>query len=118
MKRMFLETNPFLLVLTMVVSALHMLFDMLAFKNDVSFWKQNKSLEGLSLRTIVVNTFFQCVIFLYLLDNDTSWMILLSSGVGLLIEVWKMQKGLLTSLQWTDASTGSRYWIPRLHSQR
>ena len=36
-----------------------MLFDMLAFKNDVAFWKENKSLEGLSLRTIVINTFFQ-----------------------------------------------------------
>ncbi|KAM3570463.1 hypothetical protein VYU27_007486 [Nannochloropsis oceanica] len=113
-KRMFLETNPILLVITLIVSALHMLFDMLAFKNDVAFWKENKSLEGLSLRTIVINTFFQCVIFLYLLDNDTSWMVLFSSGMGLLIEIWKVQKGMLTSLRWTDPATGARFWIPRL----
>ena len=36
-----------------------MLFDMLAFKSDVAFWRQAKSMEGLSLRTIVLNTFFQ-----------------------------------------------------------
>ena len=36
----------------------------------------------------------QTIIFLYLLDNDTSWMVLLSNGVGLLIEYWKVTKAL------------------------
>ena len=43
--------------------------------------------QGLSLRAVVLNCFFQTVIFLYLVDNDTSYMILVSSGVGLVIEV-------------------------------
>ncbi|KAJ0408326.1 hypothetical protein ATCC90586_000067 [Pythium insidiosum] len=95
MKRMFLDTNPWLLGLTMVVSLLHSLFDFLAFKNDVSFWKQQKSLAGLSLRTLALNTFFQLVIFLYLMDNDTSWMVLLSSFVSLLINAWKIKKAVV-----------------------
>ena len=33
LKRMFVETNPYLLALTFVVSLLHSVFDMLAFKN-------------------------------------------------------------------------------------
>lgn len=35
---------PWLLLqgLTMVVSLLHTVFDMLAFKNDIGFWKNNK----------------------------------------------------------------------------
>jgi hypothetical protein len=92
-----------------VVSVLHMVFDFLAFKNDIAFWcvarssgsvdalshnalcvvcrKENKSLEGLSVRTIFLNTGCQFVIFLYLLDNETSFMILMSSGIGLVIEV-------------------------------
>jgi hypothetical protein len=45
-KRMIAETNPFLLGVTGVVSMFHMLFDILAFKNDISFWRKNKSLEG------------------------------------------------------------------------
>ncbi|KAG0486954.1 hypothetical protein HPP92_009049 [Vanilla planifolia] len=37
LKRVFLEGNPYLLVVTMIVSVLHSLFDFLAFKNDVVF---------------------------------------------------------------------------------
>jgi hypothetical protein len=99
LRRMFLETNPILLGVTIIVSCLHMLFDMLAFKNDVAFWRKNKSMEGLSLRTIVINTFFQAVIFLYLADHETSWMVLFSSGVGLLIDIWKIQKAFLGSVR-------------------
>ncbi|GAB9469847.1 Cleft lip and palate transmembrane protein 1 [Globisporangium polare] len=97
MKAMFIETNPYLLGITVCVSMLHSLFDFLAFKNDVSFWRNQKSLAGLSLRTIVLNTFFQLVIFLYLMDNDTSWMILMSSLISLLIEVWKIKKAIKIS---------------------
>ncbi|RKO92493.1 cleft lip and palate transmembrane protein 1-domain-containing protein [Blyttiomyces helicus] len=94
-KRMFRDTSPFLLVVTMAVSILHSLFDFLAFKNDISHWKNKKHMEGLSFRTIILNVFFQAVILLYLLDNDTSWMILFSNGAGLLIEIWKIQKTVI-----------------------
>jgi hypothetical protein len=36
-------------------------FDFLAFKNDIGFWKDNKSMEGLSARSIVINAFCQLV---------------------------------------------------------
>ena len=44
----------------------------------------------------VLPRLLQTVIFLYLADNDTSWMILISSGVGLAIEVWKLKKAIKT----------------------
>ena len=69
MKRMFMETNPILLGITMAVSLLHSLFDFLAFKNDIEFWKKRKDMEGLSLRGMLLNMFFQSIIFLYQLDN-------------------------------------------------
>jgi len=93
-KKIFLEGNPYMLALTMVVSFLHTIFDVFAFKNDIGFWKSNKSMEGLSARTILINVFCQLVILLYLLDNDTSFVVLLSSGMGLLIEVWKVTKAM------------------------
>ena len=34
---------------------LHSVFDFLAFKNDIGFWKNNKSMEGLSARSILFN---------------------------------------------------------------
>ena len=53
------ETSPLLLGLTAFVSVLHMLFDFLAFKNDITFWKNNKSMTGLSLSSMLMNLFFQ-----------------------------------------------------------
>ncbi|KAL6072918.1 Cleft lip and palate transmembrane protein 1 like protein, variant 2 [Balamuthia mandrillaris] len=108
-KRMLFETNPYLLGLTLFVSVLHSIFDFLAFKNDITFWKNRKSMEGLSVRTIFLNVFIQFVIFLYLLDNDTSWIILISSGVGLLIEAWKITKAGDVSYSWPQGS------YPRIH---
>lgn len=96
-KRIFLEGNPYLLALTMVVSLLHTVFDMLAFKNDIGFWKNNKSMEGLSARSVLINAFCQLIILLYLLDNETSMVVLFSSFVGTGIEFWKVTKAMNVS---------------------
>ena len=81
-KRIFLEGNPYFLALTLVVSLLHTVFDALAFKSDVGFWKANKSMEGLSARTVLINAGCQVVVFLYVLNNETSMLILGSVGAG------------------------------------
>eukprot|EP00833_Pecoramyces_ruminatium_P006993 jgi/Orpsp1_1/1181025/evm.model.c7180000075544.2 len=91
-KRMLRETNPVLLGITFTVSIVHSIFDVLAFSNDVKFWKERKDMVGLSLRSLLMNIFTQTVIFLYLLDNETSWMVIVSNAVGLVIEVWKIHK--------------------------
>jgi hypothetical protein len=95
-KRMLLETNPWFLGLTALVSILHVVFEMLAFKNDVSHWRQKKEMTGVSVRTIITNVFVQAIILLYLIDNNenTSWMILLGSGMGVVIEAWKITKAV------------------------
>ncbi|KAK8200095.1 cleft lip and palate transmembrane protein 1-domain-containing protein [Phyllosticta capitalensis] len=93
-KRILLDSNVYLLATTGVVSVLHMIFEMLAFKNDVSHWRNKKDNVGTSVRTIIANVFMQSVIFLYLMDNNenTSWMILFGQGTGILIEAWKITK--------------------------
>uniref|UniRef100_A0A915DJ93 Cleft lip and palate associated transmembrane protein n=1 Tax=Ditylenchus dipsaci TaxID=166011 RepID=A0A915DJ93_9BILA len=77
-KQALLETNPVLLGVTVVVSILHTVLEFLAFKNDVQFWRERKSLEGLSVRSVL----------------STSWVIKLSVAFGLLIELWKIPKVL------------------------
>ncbi|RCH80039.1 hypothetical protein CU098_003112, partial [Rhizopus stolonifer] len=113
-KRMFMETNPVLLGTTILVSLLHSLFEMLAFKNDIQFWKKKENSTGISVRTLIVNIFFQIVIFLYLLDNnqETSYMVLISQGFGLLIELWKVFKALKYELVWVPGSL-----LPKLGHQ-
>ncbi|KAF8915437.1 cleft lip and palate associated transmembrane protein [Mucidula mucida] len=99
-KRMLLETNPWFLGLTGLVSMLHVVFEMLAFKSDVSHWREKKEMVGVSVRTIVTNVFVQIVVLLYLIDNNdnTSWMILFGSGMGVLIEAWKITKAVDISI--------------------
>jgi len=110
LRTMLLETNPYLLVVTAIVSVLHTVFDILAFKNDISFFKNKKSMEGLSLRSMIVNAFFSLVILLYLADNDTSYMVVMSNGVGLVIEFWKISKAITIKweggkIEWVEAQS-------------
>lgn len=91
-KEALLETSPILLGLTVLVSIAHSVFEFLAFKNDIQFWKDRKSLEGLSVRSVFFNLFQSVVVLLYVLDNDTNTLIRISIGIGLLIELWKIPK--------------------------
>ncbi|CAM9547853.1 unnamed protein product [Phaeothamnion confervicola] len=112
LREMLAETSPWLLIVTFAVTLLHNVFDILAFKNDVSFWKNKRSLEGLSVRSIGLNCFFQLIILLYLADNDTSWAVLFSHVLGVIIEFWKIGKAFLVSLDW--GSPSAPRWLPRL----
>jgi len=49
---MYLETDKILLAVTMIVSLLHTVFEFLAFKNDISFWNNKESMEGISVKTL------------------------------------------------------------------
>ena len=109
-RTLLLETSPLLLAVTGVVSILHTIFDMLAFKNDISFFKSRKSMEGLSLRSMIVNASFQVIILAYLADNETSLMVLASNGIGLAIEIWKISKAVTVSyadgkIQWVETKS-------------
>eukprot|EP00587_Corethron_hystrix_P008430 CAMPEP_0113314266 /NCGR_PEP_ID=MMETSP0010_2-20120614/10392_1 /TAXON_ID=216773 ORGANISM="Corethron hystrix, Strain 308" /NCGR_SAMPLE_ID=MMETSP0010_2 /ASSEMBLY_ACC=CAM_ASM_000155 /LENGTH=313 /DNA_ID=CAMNT_0000170511 /DNA_START=98 /DNA_END=1039 /DNA_ORIENTATION=- /assembly_acc=CAM_ASM_000155 len=109
-RNMLMDTNPFLLAITFAVSILHTVFDFLAFKNDISFYKKQKSMVGLSVRTMSINAFFSIIIFLYLADNDTSTMVLLSNAVGCCIEIWKLSRAVKISfvdgkLSWIEAES-------------
>ena len=93
-KRVLLETNIWLLAITGIVSLLHTVLEMLAFKSDIAHWRKKKDTVGVSVRTIIGNVFMQTVIFLYLMDNNenTSWMILGGQGFSILLEAWKITR--------------------------
>ncbi|CAJ0584868.1 unnamed protein product, partial [Mesorhabditis spiculigera] len=95
---LFVDTNLYLLGVTFLVSALHLLFDVLSFKNDISFWRQKKTMEGLSTKALLWRAFSYTVIFFYLMDQRTSLLVLVPSGISCLIEYWKCTKALKISL--------------------
>ncbi|KAK4156481.1 cleft lip and palate transmembrane protein 1-domain-containing protein [Chaetomidium leptoderma] len=91
-KEIFIDTNPILLGITIVVSIAHMILETLAFGSDIAHYRKKKDNVGISVRSILANVFMQGVIFLYLIDQsqNTSWMILGGQAVGILIELWKI----------------------------
>lgn len=92
-KEMLTENNPYYLALTFVVSMLHSLFEFLAMKNDVMFWRNLESHKGISVRSLYTNFFMDIIIFLYLLDSEeTSMLILIPSFIEIFITVWKIMK--------------------------
>ena len=109
-KSILIDTNIYLLSTTAVVSVLHMIFEGLAFKSDISHWRNKKDNVGISVRTILANVFMQLIIFLYLFDNmdGTSWMILFGQGTGILLEAWKITK--VVDVRVREATPDS--WLP------
>uniref|UniRef100_A0A669D6N0 Lipid scramblase CLPTM1L n=1 Tax=Oreochromis niloticus TaxID=8128 RepID=A0A669D6N0_ORENI len=99
-KGIFVDTNLYFLALTFFVAAFHLLFDFLAFKNDISFWKQKKSMVGMSSKAVLWRCFSTIVIFLYLLDEQTSLLVLIPAGIGSMIEVWKVKKAFKIQVFW------------------
>ncbi|KAJ8979574.1 hypothetical protein NQ317_019149 [Molorchus minor] len=100
-KGVFADTNLYLLCATISIGSIHLLLDFLSFKNDVSFWKSQTSMAGLSSRTVIWRTFSQTIVFLYLLDEGTSLLVLIPSGIATIIEFWKVSKVFKTSISWT-----------------
>uniref|UniRef100_A0A4W5NVB1 CLPTM1 regulator of GABA type A receptor forward trafficking n=1 Tax=Hucho hucho TaxID=62062 RepID=A0A4W5NVB1_9TELE len=91
-----LETNPYLLGVTIVVSIVHSIFEFLAFKNDIQFWNSRKSMEGLSVRSIVFGVFQSLVVLLYILDNETNFVVQVS-GFSLINNKKKRLKSRLVT---------------------
>lgn len=91
---LFTDTNIMFLALTFFVSTFHLLFEFLAFKHDVHYWKERKTMEGLSLNTVLYRCISTIIIFLYLMDEQTSYIVLVPAGIGSIIEIWKVTKAL------------------------
>lgn len=99
-KGIFSDTNLYLLMMTFMVAAFHMLFDILAFKNDISYWKNRRSMVGLSSRAVVWRCVSTFIVFLYLLDENTSMLVLIPAGIGTVIELWKVTKAFKMKVHW------------------
>ena len=72
-------------------------------------------MSGLSIRGILINSIFQLIIFLYLLESETSWIILLSVGIGAIIELWKISR--VFEIKWTKLKYFPLIYLPTFHDR-
>jgi len=97
MRDLFANTSPKLLIATFVVSFLHLIFEVLAFKNDVSFWQScspDTLNKYMSVQSIVVGIVMQSLLLIYLWDEGSNIIVLITSLAAILIDVWKVQRAM------------------------
>lgn len=87
--KMILSDNGFYyLVVLFSVNFLHSLFSILSMKNNISFFRGLKSTKGISMRKHYTDILFQSVIILYLIDNETSVIVIGLSILETLLSIW------------------------------
>jgi hypothetical protein len=92
--RLLSDTPLWLLGLTLVVSVVHLLFDVLAMKNDIEFWRKTQTLRGISVRSLAIQLVSQAIISLYLWSEGASLLVLLPQVGFTLLLVWKIAKSV------------------------
>ncbi|GBG31928.1 Cleft lip and palate transmembrane protein 1-like protein [Hondaea fermentalgiana] len=92
LRHMLTETDPTLLAVTMLVSMVHLLLDVLALRSDISFWANTKSTAGLAVRPLAIDLISQVIIAAYLAEQDASLLVLGPSVAGILVQAWKVQR--------------------------
>ncbi|XP_051577319.1 lipid scramblase CLPTM1L-like [Myxocyprinus asiaticus] len=101
-KSMFVDNGLHVLALSVLMPAFHLSFEVFAFKNDIRFWREKKSLAGISKRSVLWRCFSTIVLFLHLLEEQSGWFILLPIGIAALIELWKVNKVIALCPQFHD----------------
>ncbi|XP_070823013.1 lipid scramblase CLPTM1L-like isoform X2 [Chaetodon trifascialis] len=96
-KETLVGSNLYLLVLTALITALQLICEFLALKNDISSWIEKKSMVGMSRKSVLWRCLSTLLIFLHLLE-ETSLLVLLPVGLGACVEVWKVFK--VFNIQW------------------
>jgi hypothetical protein len=92
LKRALWDTNPILLWAYIILAIAHVILKILAFKEDIGWWLEQKTLRGVSVQSVVFEAFSQFIILLYLKDEDTNIIVLATRAISLFIQLWKLTK--------------------------
>jgi hypothetical protein len=103
------EDRLFMMLMTQIVAWLHITFEYLAFQNDYQFFKGRKSYKGISASSLIFGFGRSVVLFLYLHDSGTSWIVLIGILKDIFYDAWKLHKVLRPTVLWGQRA-GS--WLP------
>ncbi|TDH69672.1 hypothetical protein CCR75_008134 [Bremia lactucae] len=93
LRSMVTDTHPVLLAVTMSVALLHLLFDWLALRHDVSYWRsKGDDVVGVSLRAMAAELGSQVVVLMYLVDQDSTLLVTGPQLLSIALLLWKVTK--------------------------
>lgn len=91
--RLFTEHDMWLLAAVFVISMLHIQFDVLAMRSDLSFWASTTSLKGISVRTLGWQLLSQIVITGYVFTEGASMLVWVPQVGYCLVSLGKYLRG-------------------------
>ena len=91
-------------VLTQIISYVHLILEYLAFKDDWKFFSGRKSFSGISMSSLLFAQIRSVIIFLYLADSDTSYIVLVSIGKDVIYNLWKIFRIMKVQVQFNMGS--------------
>jgi len=100
LKRALADTKPILLWSWIILTVAHIILNLLAFKEDISWWSSRDTIIGVSLQTLMFNSASQLIIFLYLMDEDTSPIVRFMKLLSVCVEFWKISKVFEPIMEW------------------
>eukprot|EP01039_Chlorochromonas_danica_P005018 gene5018-5510_t len=113
MRRLISDTSIVLLTATIVATVLHFIFEVLAFRSDISFWQSQEKHVGISLLSVLTSLLSQIIVFFYLISNEsTSLLITIPAFVGIIVQAWKVRRACGFTVKW-----GAGY-LPMIHFDR
>lgn len=87
---MFVENSPIVLLASVVVAVFHLIFEFLSIKNDVAFWRAQKSLVGISLRSLMLQCVSKLIVLAYLRDQNANILVVVGVFLDWLVSSWKL----------------------------
>lgn len=86
------DTPPFFLYAFIAFLLVNILFNVLSFIEDFSWWTTRDTFEGISLRALVFTAIAQFFILLYIVDEKASDIVIVKHALGWAFTVWKVTK--------------------------
>ena len=94
-------TPPLVLLAVLCITTLHLSFDLLAFRSELSFWQSLRSGKGISFNSLLLQLLISAIVFLYLLNEETTVLVLFPAGGDILLcgfKVWRL-RGQLSEIE-------------------
>ena len=104
--RLLSDTPAWLLGLTFAVAFVHILFDVLALKNDVAFWASAQSLRGISVRSLGAQCASNVIITAFLYREGSSLLVTGPQAALAALDAWKMSRAAGAAFAWPKGGWG------------
>jgi hypothetical protein len=90
MRYYFHSDRVWSLFLTQLIGWCHVIFEYLAFSDEWRFYQGKRNFVGLSVSSVAFSLVRSLIIFLYLHDQQTNWMVLGMMMKDMLFSAWKL----------------------------